>query len=590
MCGVVGFIGGERAAPVLLNSLRQLEYRGYDSAGIATVSDSQICCRKGAGKLDQVQCSQHLDELSGECGIGHVRWATHGRVNSRNAHPHGDCRHEIAVVHNGIIENYQQLRQRLQASHRFVSDTDTEVVPHLLEEYMAGGLSLEQAMLRVVAELEGSYALIAISSREPDKMVATRKESPLVVGEGAGSNFLASDSFAFLGATDRVAFVDDGETVVVSRDRVTFLDRGGREIEKEFVALGWRPEEASKQGYPFFMLKEIMEQPQASCRTLVQDRGQIMEMALDILRARQVVLTACGTSRYAALIGRYLFSRLAGKFCDVVMGSEFHYFSDSIDKNTLVLAISQSGETADVMEGVRRARENGASVFSLVNVPGSSLARMSHQVLYLNCGPEIGVAATKSFASQLALFYMLAFAMVNRLEEGIDKLRAVFAMIEQNFTENGEKLKALAWQTRHKKDFYYIARGINFAVAAEGALKAKEVAYVHAEGMPAGELKHGTLALIQKGTPVVVICPRDYTFQETLANAAETRARGALVIGVSDEYNPIFHQWINLPRAEDIFYPLVAIVPLQLVAYHLAVARGKDPDKPRNLAKSVTVK
>jgi glucosamine--fructose-6-phosphate aminotransferase (isomerizing) len=338
------------------------------------------------------------------------------------------------------------------------------------------------------------------------------------------------------------------------------------------------------------MLKEILEEPQAIRRATMQDRKLLLEMAIGILRSKQVVITACGTSRFAALVGRYLFSRLAGKFCDVIMASEFQYFSDSVDRNTLVIAVSQSGETADVIQGVKRAKENGATVYSLVNTVGSSLARMSDSVLYLNCGPEIGVAATKTFVSQLALFYLLAFTMANRLDDGLQELLAVCPKIEENVTKNNKKLQVLAQKTRDKNDFYYIARGINFAIALEGALKMKEISYVHAEGMPAGELKHGTLALIDRGTPVVVVCPNDYTYEETIANAHETKARGAFVIGLSESNNPIFDDWIVIPDVDEIFQPLVAVVPLQLLAYYSALTRGRDPDKPRNLAKSVTVK
>ena len=589
MCGIIGLVGRELATPVLLKGLSNLEYRGYDSAGVATVSDGKIWAGKDIGSLAEVQQKHHLDQLPGRVGIGHVRWATHGGVTTVNAHPHFDCKRDIAVVHNGIIENYQELRNRLEPKHRFVSETDTEVIPHLIEDYMEAGASLEQAILQAIGQLRGSYALLAISAREPGKIVASRKDSPLVVGRERGRNFIASDALAFLEHTNKVAFVEDGETVVLTGD-IAFLDREGKPIEKGFTQVDWKWDEATKQGYDFFMMKEIMEEPQAIRCALMQDNRLITEMAMDILRARQVVITACGTSRYAALVGRYLFSKLAGKFCDVIMASEFHYFADSIDKNTLVIAVSQSGETADVIEGVKRARENGATIFSLVNMVGSSLARMSHRVIYLNCGPEIGVAATKSFVSQLAIFYLLAFTMANRLEEGVEKVRAICASIEECFGKNGQRLKRLAQQTKEKNDFYYIARGINFAISAEGALKLKELSYIHAEGMPAGELKHGTLALIEKGTPVVVICPKDYTFDETLANAAETKARGAFVIGVSDERSPIFDEWIEIPQVEEIFYPLVVIVPLQLLAYYLAVARGKDPDRPRNLAKSVTVK
>lgn len=590
MCGIVGFVGDRKAAPILLGALEKLEYRGYDSAGLATVTNSRLWCKKDIGKLAEVKEKHQLSKMPGKAGIGHVRWATHGAATPLNAHPHLDCNQDVAVVHNGIIENYRELRTRLEPRHKFTSDTDTEVIPHLIEEYMETGVSLEEAVLKVIKELRGSYALLAISAVEPQKIVATRRESPLVVGVGKGGNFVASDTLSFLGETRQAIFIEDGETVILTSDKITILDGTGRKIKREPTELDWQWDETTKQGYDFFMMKEIMEQPQAIRSALVQDKNLIMETAMDILRAKQIVFTACGSSRYAALIGRYVFSKIAGKFSDVVMASEFEYFSDSIDKNTVVIAISQSGETADVIQGVKRAKEAGATIVSLVNMVGSSLARMSDRTIYLNCGPEIGVAATKSFLSQLAILYLLAFAMVNRLDEGIEKVRAVCPLIEESFYENEKRIVGLAQKLKNKNDFYYIARGINFAIAGEGALKLKEIAYIHAEGMPAGELKHGTLALIDKGTPVVAICPKDYTFREVLSNIAETKARGAFVIGISDQQERSFDEWIKIPSVEEIFYPLVCIVPLQLLAYHFAVARGLDPDRPRNLAKSVTVR
>jgi glucosamine--fructose-6-phosphate aminotransferase (isomerizing) len=338
------------------------------------------------------------------------------------------------------------------------------------------------------------------------------------------------------------------------------------------------------------MLKEIEEQPQVIERALVQDKRFLMEIALDILRAKNVVITACGTSRYAALIGRYLFSKLGGKFCDVVIGSEFQYFADSIDRNTVVIAVSQSGETADVVEGVKKAKEAGARVISIVNVKGSQLCRISDRVVYTNCGPEICVAATKSFVGQLIIFYLLAFTMENHLVQGIKELRELSVLIDNNLRENGLRLKELVEKFKNHEHFYYIARGPNFAIAAEGALKLKEISYIHAEGMPAGELKHGTLALIEEGAPVVALCPKDHTYFETHGNALETKARGAFLIGVSDVSSEDFDFWVRIPQVKEIFYPLVEVIPLQLLAYHLAVAREKDPDRPRNLAKSVTVK
>ncbi|MBN2098558.1 MAG: glutamine--fructose-6-phosphate transaminase (isomerizing) [Dehalococcoidia bacterium] len=589
MCGIIGYVGDEAAAPFLVKALKNLEYRGYDSAGIATICNGKVCAEKDVGKLEQVCGTHDLHGLPGNVGIGHVRWATHGDVTQANAHPHFDCKRQIAVVHNGIVENYQDLRTALECNHRFVSQTDTEVIPHLIEEYMDAGASLEQAVLQASKQLKGCYAFAAVSVKEPDKIVATRRESPLVVGSNAHRSFIASDALAFLEETNRVVFLEDGELVVLSKD-ITFLDNDGKPVKKDFKEVDWKWDQATKQGYDYFMMKEILEEPQAIRRATMQDRKLLLEMAIGILRSKQVVITACGTSRFAALVGRYLFSRLAGKFCDVIMASEFQYFSDSVDRNTLVIAVSQSGETADVIQGVKRAKENGATVYSMVNTVGSSLARMSDSVLYLNCGPEIGVAATKTFVSQLALFYLLSFTMANKLDDGLHDLLAICPKIEENVTKNNKKLQILAQKTRDKNDFYYIARGINFAIALEGALKMKEISYVHAEGMPAGELKHGTLALIERGTPVVVVCPNDYTYEETIANAHETKARGAFVIGLSEETHPIFDDWVVIPDVDEIFQPLVTVVPLQLLAYYSALTRGRDPDKPRNLAKSVTVK
>jgi glucosamine--fructose-6-phosphate aminotransferase (isomerizing) len=590
MCGIVGCIGLGAAAPEVLRLLKKLEYRGYDSAGVATIDDNNLFIKKGVGKLDEVQNMYDIDKLPGKVGIGHVRWATHGGVNSENSHPHYDCNHQIAVVHNGIIENYQLLRARLGTKHTFTSETDTEVVPHLIEEYMERGYSLEKAVLNTVKQLDGSYAMLIVSAKEPGKIVAVRNNSPLVVGMTENGKFVASDGLCFLDQTQNLAFLEDGDGAVITEDSISFFDYDGQPKEKGFTRVDWQWDDTSKLGFDHYMIKEIYEEPRSIRKALVQDRSLIQSIAIDILRARQVILTASGSSRYAALVGRYLFSKMTGKLCEVVMGSEFGYFSDSIDKNTLVIAISQSGETADVIQGVREAKDRGATILSLVNTKGSSLARMSDKVLYLNCGPEIAVAATKSFTSQLTLFYMLSFAMINQLDEVTRTLESISSRIEEILKYNGKELPNLADQMKNCPDFYLIARGINYAIATEGALKLKEVSYIHAEGMPAGELKHGTLSLIEENTPVVAICPHDYTFNETLSNIYEAKARGAFIIGVSDSPNLLFDFWIGIINIDEIFYPLVAVVPLQLLAYHVAIARGLDPDKPRNLAKSVTVK
>ena len=455
---------------------------------------------------------------------------------------------------------------------------------------MKKGASIEVAVLAIAPKLEGSYAFLAISAKDSGKIIATRKGSPLAIGIGKDGYFAASDTLAFSKHTNRMVLLNDAELAVITPDKIKFLDASGKVIAKETKKIDSKVWDSQKGDYQFFMLKEIMEQPQTLKAAVVQDREQFTGVAMDILRAQQVIITACGTSRYAALVGRYLFSKVGKKFCDVVMASEFQYFADSVDKNTLVLAISQSGETADVIEGVKGAKAAGAQIVSIVNRPQSMLADLSDHVVYLNCGPELCVAATKSFLSQLALFYLLSFSMVNSFDPAVADLNSIGGDIAKAIKWNDVKLNKLGQKLKDKSDIYYIARGINFAIASEGALKLKEISYIHAEGMPAGELKHGTLALIEPGTPVVVICPGDYTFRETLANAIEAKSRGGYIIAVSDVDNEIYDFRVKIPKVGEHLYPMVTVVPLQLLAYYMAVSRGYDPDRPRNLAKSVTVK
>jgi glucosamine--fructose-6-phosphate aminotransferase (isomerizing) len=497
----------------------------------------------------------------------------------------------VTVVHNGIVENNQELRQELtKMGHKFTSETDTEVIPHLLEDELKNGCPLEQAVLNIAPRLEGSYAFLVISLDDPGKVVGTRRTNPLIVGIDAPDYYVSSDALAFSQYTNQVMSLGDNEVVTLTQEGIEFFDARGCKLVKQARKLDHSWAESHKGGYQYFMLKEIMEQTQVLSQIVRQDGKRFTEIALDILRARQVIITACGTSRYAALVGRYLFSRVGKKFCDVVMASEFGYFADSVDKNTIVIAVSQSGETADVVEGVKAAKDAGAQIISVINRPDSILADLSNQVIYLNCGSEIAVAATKTFLSQLAIFYLLSFSMVNAFDEAVAKLTSLNSEITRVLDWNKSELIKLTHKLKDKNDVYYIARGINFAIAAEGALKLKEVSYIHAEGMAAGELKHGTLALIEPGTPVVVICPADYTFPETLSNAMEAKSRGAYIIGVSDKESDIYDSWVKLPKVDELLYPMITVVPLQLLAYYLAVNRGCDPDKPRNLAKSVTVK
>ncbi|TEU18386.1 MAG: glutamine--fructose-6-phosphate transaminase (isomerizing) [Dehalococcoidia bacterium] len=591
MCGIIGYCGHKPAVPIVLEALKRLEYRGYDSAGIASLCDGQLLIKKDAGQVDEVIQRHNLASLPGLVAIGHTRWATHGGVTQFNAHPHSDCDGRVAVVHNGIIENNQQLRQELtKIGHKFTSETDSEIIPHLLEDELKNGCSLEQAVLNIVSRLAGSYAFLVISLDDPGKIIGTRKSIPLIVGTDAPDYYVSSDALAFSQYTNQVMSLEDNEVVMMTQGGIEFFDAQGKKLVKQARKLDHSWAESHKEGYQHFMLKEIMEQAQVLGQIVHQDEKRFTNIALDILRARQVIITACGTSRYAALVGRYLFSRVGKKFCDVVMASEFGYFADSIDRNTVVIAVSQSGETADVVEGVKAAKDAGAQIISIVNRPNSILADLSDQVIYLNCGAEIAVAATKSFLSQLAIFYLLSFSMVNSFDESAAKLANLSSEITRVLDWNKSELIKLSQKLKDKNDFYYIARGINFALASEGALKLKEISYIHAEGMPAGELKHGTLALIEDGTPVVVLCPADHTFLETLSNAMETKSRGAYIIGVSDKESDIYDSWIKIPEVDELLYPMVAVVPLQLLAYYLAINRGCDPDKPRNLAKSVTVK
>jgi glucosamine--fructose-6-phosphate aminotransferase (isomerizing) len=590
VCGIIGYTGKEPAASILYGGLTRLEYRGYDSAGIATVDNNRIHIVKDKGQLGNIVGKCNETTLPGRAGIGHVRWATHGGATKENAHPHCDSEQKIAVVHNGIIANYEELRSKLLSECSFRSETDTEVIPHLIRHYMDSGLSFEDAFFAMTRELKGSYAILAVYASEPDKIMAARRDAPLVIGLGDAANFIGSDVLSFLRYTKKVIYLNDGEGAVLTKENVTIYDADHKEVIHQAELVNWEWKEGNKGSYDYYMMKEIEEQPRAIRQALLQDDKVLMKMAMTIRRARQVVFVGCGTSRHAALIGRYAFSKIGHIFSEVVMGSEFGYFSESIDKGTVVIAISQSGETADVLSGVREAKANGATIYSLVNVVGSSLARLSDQVLYLNCGPEIAVAATKSFTAQLCLLYQIAYALDDRLPEGKAKLKELSSVVDSDLEYYTESLPSLAYKLRDKTDFYYLARGVNFAVADEGALKLKEIAYTHAEGMPAGELKHGTLALITDGTPVIAICPLDYTYEDSMANIMEAKARGAYVIGVSNAQSMIFDDSIKISSCEEILYPLVTTIPLQILAYYSAIARGLNPDKPRNLAKSVTVK
>ena len=591
MCGIIGYVGAPCASTRVISGLRRLEYRGYDSAGIAALCDGEIHISKGVGCIDQV-CPGHSGRLSEYVAIGHTRWATHGGATRANAHPHTDTADNIAVVHNGIIANYENLRSGLiRSGVSFRSETDSEVIPHLLARALRdGAASLEDAVRHVCGLLEGSYAFAAVSCEEPARLVGVRRDNPLVVGYAPDGYYISSDALAFAQHASSIVLPGNGETITVTPHGVRFMDMAGREVQRTAVPVDATWSESSKNGHAHYMLKEILEQPDALLDTLQQDECMLTQIAIEILRADNVIFTACGSSRHACLLGRLLLSQVGGKMSDVAMASEFEYFSGSADRHTVVIAVSQSGETADVLDGVRAAKEAGARIVSVVNRPSSVLADESDHVLHLNCGAEIGVAATKSFLCQVGVFYLLAHAMSNRLAEGREALQEATRHLANLLKTTNGSLKRLMAGFADSPDIYFIGRGMSFPVAIEGALKMKEVSYIHAEGMPSGELKHGSLALIEQGTPVVALCPNDETHESVLSNAMEAKSRGAYIIGVSDVESEVFDAWVPIPAVSRIQYPFVTIVPLQLMAYYMAVLRGCDPDRPRNLAKSVTVR
>jgi len=444
MCGIIGFCGNQLAAPIVFEGLTRVEYRGYDSAGISSIDNNELVTRKGVGKLNEVEAQKSLSSMPGNLAIGHTRWATHGGVTTDNAHPHCDCNNNIAVVHNGTIDNYQQLRNELaHNNHKLISETDTEIIPHLIEDEMKKGASLQKAISAIVPKLKGSYAFLAIAQQEPDKIIGIRKESPLAIGKSSRGIFAGSDALVFPDDVSQIYALNDDDLVVLKPDQVEFFDTDGNKLDKKAKDINLKWAETDKQGHKFFMLKEIFEQPQVLENSLGQDKDLFNEIALDVLRAGQVIITACGTSRYAAIVGKYLISKIGKKYCDVIMSSEFHYFDDSVDRNTVVIAVSQSGETADVIEGVKRAKAAGAHIISIVNRPMSLLADLSHSVIYLNCGPELCVAATKSFLSQLLIFYLLSFSMVNSFDKAVNILNSVKEEIVNTIKWNNDSIKKI---------------------------------------------------------------------------------------------------------------------------------------------------
>ncbi|HEX8746378.1 MAG TPA: glutamine--fructose-6-phosphate transaminase (isomerizing) [Pyrinomonadaceae bacterium] len=618
MCGIVGYVGNKQVVPVIIDGLRKLEYRGYDSAGIAVVDEgNHLEIRRAEGKLRNLEEAIRLQPLDGTYGIGHTRWATHGRPTEENAHPHRDCTGRIVVVHNGIIENYLQLKERLRASdHRFVTETDTEVVAHLIEEYARTEGSFEKSVRLAVADLRGIFALSIISSDEPDTIISVRQGPPVVIGLGDGEYFVASDIPPILQHTRDVFFLGDGEIAVLTKDSVRVTDFEGNSVEPQRQRITWDPIMAEKGGFKHFMLKEIYEQPRA-VRDTVQgrlslDTGRVYldEMNIteaDFKRFTSIKIAACGTSWHAGLAGKYMIEQLARIPVEVDYASEFRYREPVLDEDTLLLVISQSGETADTIAALREAKEQGSKILSICNVYGSMITREADGTILTHAGPEIGVASTKAFTSQMIALYLFGLYLgqlrgklsQDAARHHAQQLAELPVKIEHLLNE-ADELEELAKEFFRSTDFLYLGRGLNFPVALEGALKLKEISYIHAEGYPAGEMKHGPNALIDERLPVVIINPKEegnrsseLRYEKTHSNIVEVKAREGVVISVLTEGDTmsrmVSDHVIEIPSSSDLLSPILAIIPLQLLAYHIAVRRGCDVDQPRNLAKSVTV-
>lgn len=591
MCGIVGCVlKNKKAAPILLDCISKLEYRGYDSVGIAT-ENNEINIKKDAGKIIDVDKKLNLADMEGDCGIAHVRWATHGDPNQINSHPHTDENQTVAVVHNGIIENYLDIKEDLEKEgHVFKSDTDTEVIPHLLEKYMKKGLNLESAMREVINIIHGAYAIAAISKNEPNKVVATRKDSPLIVGMGEDAYFVASDSPAILKYANNIIFPEQGELITLTTEGVTVKDEHDQVIEKVVETIDWTPEMAEKEGYDYFMIKEINEEGTAIKNTLTE-KDNIKKITDDLSDINRIVFVACGTSYHASLTGKYLLESLAGIPTDVLLASEFKYSENTLNDKTLVIFISQSGETADTLKALNIANETSKTL-AIVNVAGSSATRRAQYVIHTQAGPEIGVAATKTYVSQLTSIYLFA-ALLSHDDNLLERLKKVPEYFD-DILKDSEIIEKMASKYKYAQDFFFIGRGYAYPIALEGALKLKEITYIHGEGYAAGELKHGPLALIDQGVPVVVVLPPGPDHRKTMSNLEEVKSRGADVIAVGSfndkklisKANDLF--LIN-DEVDDLIAPLVYIIPLQLLSYYIAIERGLDPDKPKNLAKCVTV-
>lgn len=608
MCGIVGYVGDRQAAEFLLDGLSKLEYRGYDSAGIAVYDGENIRVEKSVGRLAALRDKIKGNVPMGSLGIGHTRWATHGRPSDVNSHPHTDCHGDFAIVHNGIIENYLSLKEELIAKgHVFKSETDTEVVVHLLEEVYTG--DFVAAVRAVLERIEGSYALVFMSRRHPDLLICTKQDNPLIIGLGEGENFIASDIPAIISKTRRTYILADGEVAIVRKDAVEVTNHLGASVPKKVFEVTWNAEAAEKGGYEHFMLKEIHEQPKAVRDTMSQritaDKKSISfdELAWDadyLNSFNKIYIVACGTAYHAGLVGKYYIEKLARVLVEVDVASEFRYRDPIVDEHTLLIVVSQSGETSDTLAALKESKRRGAKTLAITNVVGSSIAREADQVVYTWAGPEIAVASTKAYTTQLVLFFMLALYMAEikksiaaeRTAELVAQLHEIPAQVSEILSDV-DPIKTFAKQYGFNENVFYIGRGLDYAVSLEGALKLKEISYIHAEAYAAGELKHGTLALIVEGVPVIALATQRNVYEKTLSNIKEVKARDAVVIGIAAEGDTELQKYVDhvmhVPATDEFIMPILSVIPLQLLAYYAAITRGCDVDKPRNLAKSVTV-
>lgn len=609
MCGIVGYIGNKNCVPILIDGLKRLEYRGYDSAGIGIIRENDALVIKNKGKVSLLEEKLNEQVLSSNLGIGHTRWATHGIPNEQNAHPHTNSKNNLFIIHNGIIENFQVLKNALKAlGYNFESDTDSEVFAHLIDSFLNKGYSLSKSVQMALNEIEGTYGIAVIYTLEPDKIIVARKGSPLVIGLGEGENFVASDVSAILAHTKQVIYLDDGEFAEINKDSYSVKTIADETIEKEIHEINMSLDDIDRGGFDHFMLKEIMEQPESvrnsmRGRLLVEEGsaklGGLTDVTDRLVNSKRIIISACGTSWHAALVGEYMLEQYARIPVEVEYASEFRYRNPIVSSEDSIFLISQSGETADTLAALREAKSKGALALGICNVVGSTIARESMAGVYIHAGPEIGVASTKAFTSQLVVLALITLLISER--KGLSKKKAkdlakelssIPEKIEQILKLN-EGIERLAENFKNAQNFLYLGRGYNFPVALEGALKLKEISYIHAEGYPAAEMKHGPIALIDENMPVVFIAPKDSTYEKVLSNIQEVKARGGRIIAIADDedgdIDELVDYSIKVPRTIEILTPILTSIPLQLLAYHIAVKKGLNVDQPRNLAKSVTV-